>query len=108
MIDILMWLILLCAPVALYGALCAVNAIDPKAVPGAISAGFVLVAIGWGAVLIAAMDYLVHREPVFWPVALTLGLAFLAIGNAGIYLGNRRRCTCVGCPGRGSRVVRQG
>lgn len=105
MIEILMWLVLLCAPVAMYGALCAVHAIDPKAVPGAISAGFVLVSVGWGAIVLAAIDYLVHRDPVAWPAVLMLGLAALAVGNAGIYLGNRRRCTCVGCPGRGSRAA---
>lgn len=105
MIGMLMWLVVLTAPVALYGALCAVNAIDPRATPRAISAGFVAVAVGWGAVLIAAVDYLAHADPVFWPVALLLGIALLSAGNAAIWLGNRRRCTCVGCPGRGSRVA---
>jgi len=100
MIDFLMILILAGAPVALFGALCALNAMDGYTTRKAISGAFLLVAWGWAALIFAAGDYLLHRDPHFWPVALLGGVACLALGNALMFVANRRRCDCVGCPGR--------
>ena len=100
MMDALMLLILLAAPVALFGALCALNAMDGYTTRKGIALSFLLVAWGWAALIFAAADYLLHADPHFWPLSLLSGIACLAIGNALMFIANRRRCDCVGCPGR--------
>ena len=100
MMDFLMWLILAGAPVALFGALCALNVMDGNTARKGVALSFLLVAWGWAALIAAAADYLLHADPHFWPLSLLAGVACLAIGNATMFLANRRRCDCVGCPGR--------
>jgi hypothetical protein len=98
--DLLMWCIALAAPVALFGALCALNAIRLGDTHWPVAAAFLCIAWGWGVVLAGAVDYLAPSTPPIWPLAIAGGAALLAIGNAALYLVNRRTCGCVGCPGR--------
>jgi hypothetical protein len=99
-IKLIVLCILLAAPFALWGALCALNAVDIRSTRPGIAAGFLLCVIGWGALIAAGLDYLVGDAPLFWPLVLLLGVLLLSIGNAAIYLLNRRRCGCPSCPGR--------
>lgn len=92
--------ILLAAPVALWGALCAINAINIHTTRPNIAAGFLCCVIGWGGLIFAGLDYLIGDAPLFWPLLMLLGVMMLSIGNATIHLGNRRNCGCPSCPAR--------
>lgn len=99
--------ILLCSPIAAWGAFCALAAMDVKTTRPTIAAGFLSCVIGWGGMIFAAIDYLTGAAPKFWPIALLLSVLMLSIGNAAIYLANRRTCTCPYCPARSLRIRRE-
>lgn len=92
--------ILLAAPVALWGALCALNAVDVRSTRPSIAVGFLCCVIGWGGLIFVGVDYLLGDEPLFWPLLMLLSVLMLSLGNAVIYLGNRRQCGCPSCPAR--------
>lgn len=102
-IKLVVLCILLTAPVSLWGALCALSAIDVRHTRTGIAAGFFFCVVGWGSLIAAGADYLLGPTPLFWPLAMLLGVLLLSIGNATIFLANKRDCTCQACPGRGSR-----
>ncbi len=91
------WIILAAAPVALFGVLCAINRICIRVTRKRIAAAYLLIAWGWGCVIFALLDYLVHSTPLFWPLLLIVGVMLLALGNAGLFFADRREnCTiCV-------------
>lgn len=99
-IKLIVVCILILAPFALWGALCALLAVDVKTTHPSIAAGFFACVCGWGGLIAAAADYLISTEPLFWPVMLLASVLALAIGNAAIYLANRRTCLCPSCPAR--------
>lgn len=88
--------VLIAAPVALFGVLCALNRMQVRVTRKRIATSYVLIAWGWGAVLAGVLDYLVHQPPIFWPSPLLAGVALLAIGNAALFLTNRRK-NCLDC-----------
>lgn len=92
--------ILLAAPFALWGALCALNAVDVQTTRLGIAAGFLCCVVGWGGLIFAGCDYLIGDAPLFWPLLMLLGVMLLSIGHAAIYFGNRRNCGCPSCPAR--------
>lgn len=94
--TLLPWGILATAPVALFGVVCAINRICVKVTRKRIAAAYVLIAWGWGAVIFALLDYLVHATPMFWPAAILSGVGFLSVGNALLFLVDRRR-NCALC-----------
>lgn len=93
--------ILLFSPAALWGALCAINSMGPDT-RRSIAWSFLVIAWGWGAVIFAGVDYLVHGAPLFWPYLLLFGVLLLAGGNGLLHFANRRDCRCLGCPGQHS------
>lgn len=97
-IDLIVMGVLICSPVALWGALCALNAMRWRETRRSVAFSFLLIAWGWGAVAFASVDYLVHGSPRFWPGLLLLGVLLLSGGNAVLHLANRRDCRCLGCP----------
>lgn len=103
--------ILVCSPFAGWGAVCALAAMDRKTTAPLIAGGFFAVVIGWGGMIFAAIDYLagavLGNAPKFWPIAMLFSVLLLAIGNAAIYLANRRTCTCPYCPARTQGVRRE-
>lgn len=99
-INLIILCILLAAPFALWGALCALNAMDVRTTQTSIAAGFLCCAIGWAGLIAAGLDYLSGDTPLFWPLAMLLGVLLLSIGNAILYLANRRTCSCPACPAR--------
>lgn len=103
--------ILIFAPFAAWGALCALAAMDPKATAPTIAGGFLSCVFGWGGMIFAAIDYLIAAmtgdAPMFWPLAMLASVLLLAVGNAAIYLANRRTCACPFCPARSKRVRRE-
>ena len=106
-VDLMIWAILLAAPVSLFGVLCAINRMHISTTQRPIMVGFVLCAWGWGALIFAALDYLVHAAPMVWPQVLLGGVLCLAVGNSVIYLGKRRR-HCADCANRPRPVVWEG
>lgn len=103
MLDVLIaWGVLLASPFAFAGTVCAINAGHPSHTPWRIIAPFALMAIGWILLWFAALDFLSHNQPRLWPWALLGGVLLLAVGNAVLFLVNRRQCSCPGCPGRKS------
>jgi len=101
-IDLLVIGILAASPIALWGALCALNSMSRPTTRPSVAFSFLLIAWGWGAVAFAAIDYLVHGSPMFWPRLLLFGVLLLAGGNGVLHLANRRDCRCMGCPGESS------
>lgn len=99
-IKLVVLCILLTSPCALWGVLCALNAMDVRRTRPGIAAGFLCCAIGWGGLIAAGVDYLLGDAPLFWPLMMLLGVLLLSIGNATIYLMNRRTCGCQYCSGR--------
>jgi hypothetical protein len=93
-------IVMVAACVSLWGVVCAVNAMFWRHTKPTIAFGFWLAAVGWGAEILVGVAYLVHVPPVIWIGVLFFGLACLAIGNAAIFLGNRRQCCCPSCPVR--------
>ena len=105
MFDIFVaWGVLLATPLAFAGAVCALNAMHISHTPHRIIAAFLAIAIGWLLLFFAALDYLSHNQPKLWPWALLGGVFLLALGNAVLYLVNRRDCKCPGCPARRSAL----
>lgn len=90
------WIILPAISVVLFANLCVINQMHWSAVHRPVAVAYVLTAIGWGALGFGVLDYLVHLPPMFWPVFLLAGLAFLSIGHALLFLVERcSRCaTC--------------
>jgi uncharacterized membrane protein YfcA len=99
--------ILLSAPFAVWGALCALAKMEIKSTRPTIAAGFLSCVIGWGGLIFAALDYLTGAAPLFWPLAMLASVLMLSVGNAAIYLANRRACTCPACPARPMRIRRE-
>lgn len=101
MLDVLIaWGVLLASPVALFGAACAINVMHIRRTRWRIIGPFVGIAFGWILLFFAALDFLSHNQPRLWPWALLGGVWLLAIGNAVLFLVNRRQCACPGCPVR--------
>lgn len=99
--DVLIaWGVLLASPVAFFGAACSLNAMHIRRTRRRIIGPFVSIAIGWILLFFAALDFLSHNQPKLWPWALLSGVGLLAIGNAVLFLVNRRQCSCPGCPVR--------
>lgn len=103
MIKLAVICILITAPWALWGVLCALTAINVRTTRSSHAAGFLLCAIGWAVLIAVGLDYLVSAAPLFWPLAMLIGVLLLSLGNAAIYLANRRSCSCPSCPGRLAR-----
>lgn len=106
MLDLMVLVILLAAPVSLFGVLCAINRMHVSTTQRPLMVGFVLCAWGWGALIFAAIDYQVHAAPLFWPKVLLGGVMCLAIGNSVIYLSKRRR-HCAACANRPQSIICQ-
>lgn len=101
MLDVLIaWGVLIASPVALFGAACTLNAMHHRQTRWRIILPFWLIAFGWIALLFAALDFLAHNQPRLWPWALLSGVLLLAVGNAVLFMVNRRQCSCPGCPVR--------
>ena len=94
------WAILFAVPIALFGVLCRINRMDWWRSPRPVVLSYLIIAIGWGCVLFGTMDYLAHSPPMWWPVFLLLGLMLLAVGNAALFLADRRK-HCAACPRSG-------
>lgn len=107
-IELFVCAILAFAPFALWGALCALNAMRWRETRRSVAAAFLMIAWGWGAVTFAAVDYLAHGSPLFWPRLMLFGVAMLAAANALLHFVNRRDCRCTGCPGRKAYRERRG
>lgn len=100
-IKVAPWAILCAVPVALFAVLCRLNRICWHQSPRGIAIAYALIAIGWGCALFGTMDYLMHPPATWWPTFLLLGLALLSVGNAALFLADRRRrcrsCSRSGC-----------
>lgn len=90
------WIILPAISMVLFSVLCVINQMHWPVVHKPVAVAYVLIAIGWGALWFGVLDYLVHLPPMFWPVFLLAGLAFLSIGHALLFL-VERRSRCVSC-----------
>lgn len=99
LINIFIVCILVLAPVAFFGACCAITAMVPRKTPLRIIAPFVLIAGGWAFIMGSGASYLLDESTVFWPHLMLIGVVALAIGYGLLFLVNRRNCRCIGCPG---------
>lgn len=99
MIPLLVFGNALTASVALYYCICAINAMDART-RQVIRWCCIGKGVGLFAQMLAAIDYLVHANPLTWPWLLLTGFVVANASTALLYLSNRRDCACPGCPAR--------